>query len=517
MRERSRWAWVDFNSGPPDLSNAQTWLCEAFVNSFQSENPDLDMSSLDVLKGILSRQIQRRKPIYEEVLKSNPESAARMRGEDLAKWQDDPLELTRGIGNYVMGVRHDEVLIVVMDNVDRLDLKSQLDTFQLRYGSWSRLRSFVILQMRGETYERFKDRPPLDTFRTGIAFHISPPLFINVVKKRLDLSISYLAANAADTQTYVLPSGIRISLPTTELGRFLHDLYIEIFEHRRNIFRILESLAGLNVRRARDMFIGIITSGHLREDQITSQVRGAADVRITENNILKILMRGEYRFFSDYSGIVSNIFALENEWKKPNNFLLGEILFYRAHKRRDVGQIGIEGYFSVEHICHELQRLGFDSDDTFEACKVLLAKYLVNADHMNNVSLELSDCIIITAAGYIHLRVLAERIEYLFGILPTTRIADAKVVDVVVDVVNRENSFGEVTTGTKIFAVRKFYDYLSKQAVTLAEQSGRAYDSDHRNSGTAYLLRQVHTAIEMSEARGNPSAKLERVGLRHSN
>lgn len=61
---------------------------------------------------------------------------------------------------------------------------------------------------------------------------------------------------------------------------------------------------------------------------------------------------------------------------------------------------------------------------------------------MNNVSLELSDCIKITAAGYIHLRVLAERIEYLFGILPTTRIADAKVVDFVVDVVNRENSFG---------------------------------------------------------------------------
>jgi hypothetical protein len=182
-------------------------------------------------------------------------------------------------------------------------------------------------------------------------------------------------------------------------------------------------------------------------------VRGTADVRITENNILKILKRGEYRFFSEHSGIVSNIFALENDWKKPSNFLLGEILFYLGQKRRDVGQIGIEEYFSVEHICHELQRLGFDPDDTFEACKVLLAIYLVNANHMNNVSLELSDCIKITASGYIDPRVLAERIEYLFGILPTTRIADADVVDVVVDVVNRENRVGEVTTGTKLFAV----------------------------------------------------------------
>lgn len=513
LRERSRWAWVDFNSGPPDLSNAQAWLCEAFVNSFQNENPELDMSSVNVLKGIFSRQIQRRKPIYDDVMQSNPESAARMRGEDLAKWQDDPIELTRGIGNYVMGVRNNEILIAVMDNVDRRDLKSQLDAFQLALWFMEQTRSFVILQMRDETYERFKDRPPLDTFRTGIAFHISPPRFIDVVKRRLDLSISYLAESAADAQFYTLPSGIRIRLPTTEVGMFLHTLYVEIFENRRNISRVLESLAGLNVRRALDMFIGIITSGHLGEDQITSHVRGGGNIRITEDNILKILMRGEYRFFSDQSGFVSNIFALENDWKRPNNFLLGEILFYLAKNRREIGQMGIEGYFSVQHICYELQRLGFDPDDTLEASKILLKKYLVNADHMNNVLLKIDDCIKITASGYIHLRILAERVEYLFAILPTTRIADEELVDVIVDVVKRENSIGDVSMGAKVFAVRRFHGYLSKQAAALAKQSGREYDRDDRNSGTAYLLKQVQNAVKVSERRGGVCL-LMKAGMR---
>ena len=59
------------------------------------------MSSLEVLKGIFSKQVQRRKPIYDDVAKSNPKSAARIRGEDLISWQDSPTELTRGIGNYV--------------------------------------------------------------------------------------------------------------------------------------------------------------------------------------------------------------------------------------------------------------------------------------------------------------------------------------------------------------------------------------------------------------------------------
>jgi hypothetical protein len=56
-----------------------------------SRTRTLNSTSSDVLKGVFSRQLQRRKPIYDEVMQSNPESAARMRGEDLAKWQDDPI------------------------------------------------------------------------------------------------------------------------------------------------------------------------------------------------------------------------------------------------------------------------------------------------------------------------------------------------------------------------------------------------------------------------------------------
>ena len=151
--------------------------------------------------------------------------------------------------------------------------------------------------------------------------------FIDVVKKRLDLSIEYLAENANEVQYYTLPSGMRVKIPKSDVGHFLHELYIELFERRRNISRILESLAGRDVRRALEMFVSLITSGHLREDQITSQVRGAGSILITEHNILKILMRTEYRFFSEQSGFVVNIFNFQNEWNKPNNFILSRYDF----------------------------------------------------------------------------------------------------------------------------------------------------------------------------------------------
>ena len=154
-----------------------------------------------------------------------------------------------------------------------------------------------------------------------------------------------------------------MTIPRSDLGTFLHELYVELFEQQRNVSRILESLAGLDVRRALDMFSGIITSGHLREDQITSQAAGNAEIRITEQNILKILMRGEYRFFSDNAGLVTNIFHFENNWQNPHNFIIPEILFYLADNRKKVGQIGNEGYFSVPHLAGIMQARGIDPED----------------------------------------------------------------------------------------------------------------------------------------------------------
>ena len=149
----------------------------------------------EVLWGIFANRIQRRKPIYDDVAAWSPERAAVLRNEDLQKWQDDHIEYAIGLANQVLGQRQ-EVLIAVMDNVDRLDLKTQLDIFQLALWFMAQTKAFIILQMRDETYEQFKFKPPLDTFRSGIAFHISPPQLIDVVRKRLDISLEYLSQRA---------------------------------------------------------------------------------------------------------------------------------------------------------------------------------------------------------------------------------------------------------------------------------------------------------------------------------
>ena len=73
----------------------------------------------------------------------------------------------KALPNTLLGSRQ-EVLVVVMDNVDKLDLKAQLDAFSLNLWFMERTACFVILQMRDDTYERFKNKKPLDAFRWGL-------------------------------------------------------------------------------------------------------------------------------------------------------------------------------------------------------------------------------------------------------------------------------------------------------------------------------------------------------------
>lgn len=378
-----------------------------------------------------------------------------------------------------------------MDNVDRLDLKSQLQAFQLALWFMQLTGSFVILQMRDETYERYKNDPPLDTFRSGVTFHITPPRFIDVVKKRLELSLEYLAAHARETQTYSVESGARISYPKSELGRFLRDLYIELFDRKRTSSRVLEALAGRDVRRALAMFVSIITSGHLSQKAVTSTVMGAGAIPITEQNILKILMRTGYRFFSDNSGFISNIFSFDPQWQKPDNFLLTEVLFFLATNRKQKGEIGLEGYFTCRRVAEELQRLGYVPEDVLGACNVLLKRQLIAADHMNFSSVGFDDSIRILASGFMHLRILSGRIEYLYGIIPTTPLLDRSVAQQLGEFVKNESVRGNTGSHQKITAVEKLSAYLLDQ-----KNCNSTPFSGEQETGSAYVLKHINAGIQ---------------------
>jgi len=131
------------------------------------------------------------------------------------------------------------------------------------------------------------------------------------------------------------------------------------------------------------MFVSIITSGHLSEIAITSKVIGGSANAIKEHNVLKILMRTDYRFASDHSGVITNIFLFDRDWQKPDNFLLIETLYFLVMNRKRTGQIGLEGYWTCRHLAEALERFGYIPVDTLLALNYLLRRQLITADHLN--------------------------------------------------------------------------------------------------------------------------------------
>jgi len=249
------------------------WVCEHFVTSLLEESQAVDPRDPVDQERIFATDLADRAAFYDRMEAAVPTRGALERARDLEAWRQDPLKLTKGIARYLQGDRG-ENLIVVFDNVDRRETEAQLAAFEAALWLMDQTRALIILQMRDATFEAYKNEPPLDTYRSGQIFHISPPRFVDVVKRRLELSLEEIDREAPEQVKYRTRAGVQVSYPKKRAGEFLRGIYAELFQSPTNLSRILEALAGRNVRRALDMFMAILTSGHMPEEIIASVVQG---------------------------------------------------------------------------------------------------------------------------------------------------------------------------------------------------------------------------------------------------
>jgi hypothetical protein len=215
-------------------------------------------------------------------------------------------------------------------------------------------------------------------------------------------------------------------------------------------------------------------------------------------------MRTDYRFASDQSGYVINVLGFDKEWERPDNVILVEVLYYLTVNRKKRGQIGLEGYFTCRHIVDILQRYGYVPEDVLGALNYLLRKQLITADHMNRSAVTLDNSVHVLAAGFMHLRILPERLEYLYGILPTVPVADPAVAGRITDVLRIEDSSDNVLGSAKARAVRQLYQYLVAE-----HQKLRARDvyEDTKNTGAAYILGKIAICLQHFHSKGGGTSE----------
>jgi hypothetical protein len=491
---RNHWAFINFISPPEDFAKWNDWVCENFARSIADEGAPVDLRDAGDQERVFANDLADRSAYYARMEAIQTGRGDLEKARDIEQWRLDPLKLTRGLARYLQGDRA-ENLIVVFDNVDRRETDAQLTAFQAALWFMEQTRAMVILQMRDSTFEAYKNSPPLDTYRTGQIFHISPPRFIDVVKRRLELSLEYLAQVAPEQVKFTTKSGVTISYPKGRSGEFLTGIYNELFQSRSNVARVLEALAGRNVRRALDMFLAIITSGHIPEEVIASVAQGVGFQRFPEHLILRALMRQDYRFFSNNSGFVANIFHCTTRWERPSNLLVPEILFYLVSQRKVRGDNGQTGFVGFPRLLVEMENLGFVRGDVSDATQFCLSKELVEVDTSSLDMIRDRDSLKATASGWAHMRLLSSRLEYLAALLPTTAINDKQLSARVFDLMQTENRIGRLPFYQAVQVVENFEGYLRKQNAELAAHPGYA---GRARSGSGYVLAKVAEAIQFA-------------------
>jgi hypothetical protein len=489
VADRAHWAFINFNESPPNMDGAQEWVCDQFIGSILAEGAPIDLNDASDQERVFSANLHGRKAYYDRVDTARPGNGGLELARDIEAWRQDPEVTAEAISRYLHGDRG-ETIVVVFDNVDRKDAEEQLQCFQLALWFMAKTRALVILSMRDVTFELFKNQPPLDTYKSGPIFHISPPRFIDVVKRRLELSLENLEADVPERIGYSVPSGVRVTYDSKKAADYLRTVYSEIFEKPRNISKIIESLAARNVRQSLEMFMAILTSGHMLEDQLARIAMGSGSP-LNEYTLIRILMRGDYRFHNDSSGFVTNIFYCESNWIRPSNLICPEILFWLIGHRKVAGDNGHMGYFSLAKICRELEKFGFVPEDVSSACKFLVVKGLIEPDSLSQVDLSPKDCVKVTASGFIHLRILSERVEYLSSVLPTTPISEAPFRDKIFDAMLQENRSNYLTLQRRLDLCRGLASYLSQQRAELRRHDGYAAEG---KTGADYVIGHIEAA-----------------------
>ena len=160
---------------------------------------------------------------------------------------------------FVCGERG-KALIIVLDNCDKQKRDEQLFMFQVAQWVKQEFRCLVFLPLRDVTYDNYRQVPPLDTALKDLVFRIEPPLFSEVLKKRIMLVFDQMQAETkSNSLTYYLPNGYKVVYPKTDQSLYLASILKSLFEYDRFIRRIITGLAGRDVRRAMEIFLEFCT------------------------------------------------------------------------------------------------------------------------------------------------------------------------------------------------------------------------------------------------------------------
>jgi GTPase SAR1 family protein len=417
VAESTMWAFINFNVQFPAGENLRNIIADRFIRSFEDTN-GVELHTLEMAEKLFYPEMRRfDNGPAKQLLPNNKEQFDHQRYLHMRELMTHKEAMVRAISRHFISEKR-KGIVVVFDNVDKRSRDLQLEIFEGAQWLKDATNALVIVNLRDTTFEAHRDEKPLDAFIHAVNFYITPLRFAAVIRKRLELVLDKMSEEEFEPEyTYTVETGARVTYKSEKLTEYLQSIYDSLFERRAsNIGAQMEALVARNVRVALGMFADIIASPHIPTSQLTTAAVTATPHRISDERILRALMRGRYRLFGNNRGpYVWNVLTIPPNCKRPSNFLYTDILEFLVRNRKVKIDFSVEGYASAGLVVNKMGQLGYDEDDAFNALKQLVTWNLVEPESLVLEELHPKDPVQVHASGFMHIRYLMQMPEYIVG------------------------------------------------------------------------------------------------------
>jgi hypothetical protein len=270
---------------------------------------------------------------------------------------------------------------------------------------------------------------------------------------------------------------------------FLQNVYDALFGGEHQVGRIVDALAERDVREALGMFARILASGHFDADRVIGIGTGG-NAKIEHDQLIKILMRSDYRLYSEKSGFIHNIFWAPVQQFTGNAFLTTEALGFFAQEGAS-GSDRIPGYWRLEELLSDLSSMGFEEAELREAVQNLVERKLVAYDGEDTDSPEDKDLIQITPSGFIHLRSLPHFIEYISSVALYCPIGPGTALSRINELWSRTRSYPDLGFTQKHEVASILADYLVREKARLDAQNPLFRERSREAEGLVRAITQT--------------------------
>jgi hypothetical protein len=491
--EQTIWIRLNMNTAPLSVAEIYDWLRVQIIGGCREAYPELDFDELEVLEKIYAVEINKFKKgpgrLYE-----TDKTAYQQKLAAVIETAMTDLDLSVKAHCRYCSSERGKLLVVVLDNCDKRLRDEQLLMFEAAQWIQKEFRALVILPLREETYDNHRDQPPLDAALKDLVFRIEPPLFHNVLVKRVQLVLNQLAKHGAKTLGYDLPNGFHVEYPATEQAYYLTSILRSIFEYDRQIRRMIVGLSGRSIRRALEIFLEFCTSGHITEDQIFRITQNAGTYTLPLFLVTRVLLRMNRRYYDGDHSYVKNILDANRLDERPFYFTRLMILRWLHARFNQVGPSGFRGYFRIGDLKTALAGYGIEEKMITREMEYLAKAQCVISEDFRAEGLADGDLIRLAPAGFVQLDFLGN-VNYLAAVAEDTAFADEALAERVAARITQLETQYEIQTA--LTNARELVQYLD--TVRLQDATAAATFLENSEFESLTDLANAKTAVQKLE------------------